>query len=42
MKIVWILPKWPYPATDGAKKAHMALLQNWPKESTLDFGYLYQ
>jgi polysaccharide biosynthesis protein PslH len=36
MKIVWILPKWPYPATDGAKKAHMALLQNWPKESILD------
>lgn len=36
MKVVWILPKWPYPDNDGAKKAHMALLKNWPKEYPLD------
>lgn len=36
MKIVWMLPKWPYPAVDGAKKAHMALLKNWPEKSSLD------
>ena len=28
MKLLWVLPKWPYPAVDGATKAHMALLEN--------------
>lgn len=36
MKVLWVLPKWPYPAIDGATKAHMALLQNWPKNISLD------
>lgn len=38
MKLLWILPKWPLPANDGAKQAHMALLREWPKEFPLDLA----
>lgn len=32
MRVLWFLPKWPHPAFDGATRAHMALLNNWPNQ----------
>jgi glycosyltransferase involved in cell wall biosynthesis len=36
MKVLWFLPKWPFPSMDGATSAHMALLSKWPKNTQLD------
>lgn len=33
MSTLWLLPKWPLPAIDGAMRAHMALLEQWPAEA---------